>query len=109
MLTRAEKYANAEKAYDAHMAPTKVQVDQKLESSRQVPVESGNQRNHGDPIFLHLTTNPDLCLGDLTSQSHGAIPTNASECTSRIDTDGGQGAATASKEDLSLAWISQYG
>lgn len=45
MLTRAEKYTNAEEMYDAHLVLVEVKADKKPESSRQVPIEHGNQRN----------------------------------------------------------------
>lgn len=45
MLTRMEKYANAEEAYNAHPLPTKFKVEEKLESSKQVAsTKQGNQR-----------------------------------------------------------------
>lgn len=42
ILTRAEKYANAEEAYNAYPVPTEFKVEEKPQSSRQVYIEWGN-------------------------------------------------------------------
>lgn len=42
MLTRAKKYINAEEAYNAHLVLIEFQVDEKLESSKQAPIEQSN-------------------------------------------------------------------
>lgn len=39
ILTRVEKYANAEETYDVHPIPTEAKADQKPEASRQAPTK----------------------------------------------------------------------
>lgn len=39
MLTQVEKYVNVEELYNVHPIPTKFKVEEKAESSMQIPIE----------------------------------------------------------------------
>lgn len=54
ILAQVEKYTNAEEGYDAHLAPAKAKVEQKLGNSRPASTSRTNQRNQRGSYSLHL-------------------------------------------------------
>lgn len=63
MLAQIDKYANIEKAYNAHPVPTEAKVEEKEDSSRKTPPKKRRViRETNESPALCLITDSGLCL-----------------------------------------------